>query len=184
MDDQAFLDAIIAAPEDDAPRLVYADWLDEHGDSDRAEFIRVQCDLARRPKYDPGRPPLEARERELLKRHEARWTKPLTDFGRDLRFRRGFVDGISIGVSKFIADGEELFQAAPVRNFKFLRLGTRNATAADLIKCRHLSQVRGIVLTGQLPPNELSTLIAGRVLKSLTALTVDHTVSDRRLNSS
>jgi len=32
---------IIARPEDDGPRLVYADWLEEHGDSDRAEFIRV-----------------------------------------------------------------------------------------------------------------------------------------------
>src|SRR5262245_48701346 len=141
MDNQAFLDAIIAAPEDDAPRLVYADWLDDHGDSDRAEFIRVQCDLARRPKYDPDRPPLEARERELLKKHEARWAKPLMGFGRDLRFRRGFVDGISIGVSKFITDGEDLLRTAPVRQFKFLRLGTKNATAADLVKYGHLSQV-------------------------------------------
>lgn len=32
--------AILAAPEDDAPRLVYADWLDEHGEPDRAAFIR------------------------------------------------------------------------------------------------------------------------------------------------
>src|SRR5688500_16170422 len=42
---QAFLDAIVDAPDDDAPRLVYADWLDDHGDADRAEFIRAQCEL-------------------------------------------------------------------------------------------------------------------------------------------
>lgn len=31
---------------DPLPRLVFADWLDENGDPDRAEFIRVQCRLA------------------------------------------------------------------------------------------------------------------------------------------
>ena len=40
---------IAANPEDDTLRLAFADWLDEHGDAadrDRAEFVRVQCDLA------------------------------------------------------------------------------------------------------------------------------------------
>ena len=38
--DDAFLQAILDAPDDDTPRLVYADWLEEHGQPDRAEFIR------------------------------------------------------------------------------------------------------------------------------------------------
>ncbi len=41
MSDDAFLRAIAAAPDDTAPRLVYADWLDERDDP-RAEFIRLQ----------------------------------------------------------------------------------------------------------------------------------------------
>lgn len=41
------LRGIIASPADDTPRLVYADWLDEHGQHERAELIRVQCELAR-----------------------------------------------------------------------------------------------------------------------------------------
>jgi uncharacterized protein (TIGR02996 family) len=45
-DDTAFLHAVIEHPDDDGPRLVYADWLDEQGDP-RGEFIRVQCELAR-----------------------------------------------------------------------------------------------------------------------------------------
>jgi uncharacterized protein (TIGR02996 family) len=45
----AFLQAICAKPEDDTPRLVYADWLEEQGDTDRAEFIRVQCELEKVP---------------------------------------------------------------------------------------------------------------------------------------
>src|SRR5262245_55358117 len=39
-DEDAFLRAIAAGPGDAAPRLVYADWLEEHGDP-RAEYLRV-----------------------------------------------------------------------------------------------------------------------------------------------
>lgn len=45
--DDVFLQAILAHPADDAPRLIYADWLEEHGDSDRALFIRLQIALFR-----------------------------------------------------------------------------------------------------------------------------------------
>jgi uncharacterized protein (TIGR02996 family) len=45
----SLLRAILAAPDDDVPRLVYADWLDEHGTTDadaaRAEFVRLGCKL-------------------------------------------------------------------------------------------------------------------------------------------
>lgn len=37
-----FLDAILAAPEDDQPRLAYADWLEENGEEERALCIRYQ----------------------------------------------------------------------------------------------------------------------------------------------
>ena len=40
-----FLAAIRHAPDEDAPRLIYADWLDDHGDAERAAFIRFQCAL-------------------------------------------------------------------------------------------------------------------------------------------
>lgn len=43
---------IIAQPKDDLPRLVLADWLEEHGQPELAEFIRVQCELA---KVDTGK---------------------------------------------------------------------------------------------------------------------------------
>ena len=34
--DEAFLQAIRENPDDDAPRLIYADWLEERGDPRRA----------------------------------------------------------------------------------------------------------------------------------------------------
>lgn len=48
-DADPLLATILAHPEDDLPRLVYADWLEERGEHERAEFIRVQCELAKSP---------------------------------------------------------------------------------------------------------------------------------------
>src|SRR4051794_8024510 len=69
---EAFLRAIIDNPDDESLRLIYADYLDERGDP-RAEFIRVQCALARIPQGDRRREALEARERELLSQVVAPW---------------------------------------------------------------------------------------------------------------
>lgn len=45
-DESALVRAVCADPTNDLPRLVLADWWDEHGQPDRAEFVRVQCELA------------------------------------------------------------------------------------------------------------------------------------------
>lgn len=44
-EEDAFIQAILASPADDALRLIYADWLEEHGDS-RGEYLRVELALA------------------------------------------------------------------------------------------------------------------------------------------
>ena len=72
--------AIRAHPDDDTPRLVYADWLQERGEEERAEFIRVQIELERL-KADPRkgrkqRAPLEAREKALLDAYREEWLAP------------------------------------------------------------------------------------------------------------
>jgi uncharacterized protein (TIGR02996 family) len=53
---EAFLRAIFDAPDDDTPRLVYADFLQENGEEVRAEFIRWQCGRADRPRVVPDLP--------------------------------------------------------------------------------------------------------------------------------
>lgn len=45
----AFLDAIRETPDDDTPRLIFADWLDDHGQEARAEFIRLHVAWCREP---------------------------------------------------------------------------------------------------------------------------------------
>ena len=73
------LQAVYTAPDDDAPRLVYADWLEERGDP-RAEFIRAQVERAMTPEWDPRHEELEAREQELLREHYEEWAGPRPDF--------------------------------------------------------------------------------------------------------
>jgi uncharacterized protein (TIGR02996 family) len=58
------------SPEDITPRLVLADWLEENGDPDRAEFIRLQ--FQRRSK-DSSR-----REFELFQINRSRWLGSLS----------------------------------------------------------------------------------------------------------
>ncbi|MBL8866504.1 MAG: TIGR02996 domain-containing protein, partial [Planctomycetia bacterium] len=48
-DHDALLLAILDNPDDDAPRLVFADYVQESGDEDRAAFIRDQIELAKTP---------------------------------------------------------------------------------------------------------------------------------------
>jgi uncharacterized protein (TIGR02996 family) len=52
-DDDALRAAIVAAPDADLPRLVYADFIQENGDEAGAEFIRAQIELANTPEYEP-----------------------------------------------------------------------------------------------------------------------------------
>lgn len=82
-------------PDDDLPRLVLADWFDENGDPDRAEFSRAQVKLSRMPRDDPSRMALKARAKDLLARHRERWLAE-AGFSRPVshRFRRGFLDHV------------------------------------------------------------------------------------------
>jgi uncharacterized protein (TIGR02996 family) len=48
-DEDALLAAIAAAPLDDAPRLVYADWLQDRGDDAKAEYVRTVVALLHPP---------------------------------------------------------------------------------------------------------------------------------------
>ena len=66
-DREAFLRTIVENPEDDVPRLVFADWLEENGDADRAVFIRAQCEVARLPEGDPSRQKSETIANRLAK---------------------------------------------------------------------------------------------------------------------
>ncbi len=82
---EAFLRAIYDHPDDDSVRLVYADYLHEQGDEERANFIRRQCGRDPQPPIPPadaensagGLPPpqrvISLRTEQLVRPYELRW---------------------------------------------------------------------------------------------------------------
>lgn len=71
-EDDPFVRAMLADPENDAPRLIYADWLEERSDP-RGEYLRLQCYLASLDRTDPQFDRLVGRFRELLRQISPRW---------------------------------------------------------------------------------------------------------------
>ena len=146
----AFVRSILAAPDDDLPRLVYADFLDEHGDP-RGEFIRVQlaiaaladeprCDASlygagpprARDRHDAGRlADLRARELRLLTAHIRTWVAPLGPAVTGVRFWRGFIDTVRCPAAAFLADGELWAESVAIRRLRlFAVAGSVDALAA------------------------------------------------------
>jgi uncharacterized protein (TIGR02996 family) len=136
-DEDALLRAVIAEPDDDAPRLIYADWLDEHGDSERAEFIRVQIALVGMLKNDARRPELQRHQRRLLRRCGPIWAEPLRPLVRQYAFRRGFVESIVCYANEFVIRGEDLFSIAPIRH---LWLPNAGYCALQVSQCSSLNR--------------------------------------------
>jgi uncharacterized protein (TIGR02996 family) len=122
---QGLLDAILAGPDDTTPRLVFADWLDDHGDAadrERAEFIRGQIRLAEMNAWDEGAVELAIRCRFLLRAHRNEWLAPLTDvpteswFWDDRHiFARGFPERLEMAPAAFMEHADRIFSLTPLR---------------------------------------------------------------------
>jgi uncharacterized protein (TIGR02996 family) len=164
--DRAFLEAVLRDPEDDTPRLVYADWLDERGQADRAEFIRLQCQLEQLPQGDERRGALEAREFQLLAGHRKGWAGPIKSWARRWEFRRGFVEGVRMRADAFVRHADELFTRAPLRR---LDLEDTPAEPGDLAACPHLARLRALAVPSC---DLLLTLLAASRLTELRELQV------------
>ncbi|MCI0462974.1 MAG: TIGR02996 domain-containing protein [Gemmataceae bacterium] len=120
---QALLRALIDNPDDDGPRLVYSDWLEEHGDTEsdraRAAFIRLQVECTRLGPYDPIRLDLEGQAEALLRAHCKAWLAGLDKWMVNHHFtsiERGFPVVVQASVSELLDRGDELWAAAPFRH--------------------------------------------------------------------
>src|SRR5437660_107995 len=128
-DEAAFLDAIIADPDDDALRLIFADWLDEQGDP-RGEFIRVQIELAGMSEDDPRLAPLAERERELLRLHKTAWLGPVGRIADEAGFRRGLLGSIRVSALAFLEKARVLFNRRPIRKLGIYDISERASDIA------------------------------------------------------
>ncbi|MFO0847839.1 MAG: TIGR02996 domain-containing protein [Gemmataceae bacterium] len=136
--ERALLTSVAAAPDDDLPRLVYADWLDEHGHTDRADFIRVQCELSRSTDPPLLRRALEARAEELWAAHWREWAPILACTPAQevaVEFRRGFADAVRLTPAAITAYAPRLARELPT----ITRVAVTDAFPTDANRLRGLS---------------------------------------------
>lgn len=135
--------AIIENPDDDLPRLALADWLDENGQPERAELIRVQVGLAREPDNEA----LRLRERDLLAAHQEEWVRPLGDAVTDWVLHRGML-GVATDVTRFLAYAELLARSPLVHYIDIADHAVGREAVTALARLPELSRVTILDLAG------------------------------------
>jgi uncharacterized protein (TIGR02996 family) len=155
------LRAVLARPDDDAPRRAYADAL---GADPRAEFIRLQ--LANKGRAGSIAP----RQRELLERHRRDWLGPLAGIVKQAGFSRGFVDFVVMDADAFVTHHAALFAAAPVTDLGLDNAGGRPA----VFRAPGLARLRALTLTGGLTDADVTALAACPHLAGLVRLDLRH----------
>lgn len=139
--DAGFLRSVLAAPDDDTPRLVYADWLSEHGREDRAVFIRAQC-------HNPGEPAPFALGQSLRYTPESPqkqimgWLDSLGVRGG--AFRRGFVEYLTLPAAAWLAHADAVLAAQPVREVRLTTLPPADWVIQQVAAGKALPPVAGV----------------------------------------
>jgi uncharacterized protein (TIGR02996 family) len=118
----ALLQAVIANPADDAPRLAYADWCDREGGevrAARAEYIRGKIKLANTPLefLQKGfEHELESRLSHLYDRYWRAWAEPLLRYASAIEFDRGVPAYVKISAADLMLHGTEIRTLAPIQH--------------------------------------------------------------------
>ena len=161
MSDRAgLMRAVIEQPDDDTPRLALADWFEENGQPARAEFIRVQLEIAR-PGDDGARlKKLAAREKELYEARTPDWYEGVPkwalepfaqrfgspqdrkpDRGCKIVFRRGFLSSLLCAPGEWLG-AAKLARSAPIES---LHLNEADAERlARVAESPHLAQLTAL----------------------------------------
>jgi len=147
-DHDALLRAIGEQPEEDTPRLMYADWLEENGDRDRADFVRNQIELARIDLNDHARDPLVRKNARYLTTHAPYWRSLLpaikgVEWGD---FNRGLIEEVQARDELPVVRHAAQIYAVP--GIHMLRLWSLNnavplARVPELVRLRALRLVAG-----------------------------------------
>lgn len=169
-DHDALLNAIAEHPEEDTPRLMYADWLEENGDPERADFVRVQVALAQPGLSGEERAALVLRHRPYLMGFERQWKASLPKIGGVEwgDFNRGLIEEVRAPSEQPVIDhAEEIFAVPGIHILRLWQLiyGAQLARVPELIRLRTLR-----IITYGTPAGILRALLASPHLRRLTAL--------------
>lgn len=178
----ALLEACRAAPDDDLPRLVYADWLDEGGQSDKANYIRLEIEQAGLPTRYPRKAELQVAAGVILRECKHLWDAPLLralHAPAVIHYERGLPAEIACRPAVFLAGGDAVRRHAPTATA--LRLpNCDDDSVRALADCPHLSDVRHLNLaSGEIGPAGAEALAASPHAGELQTLDL----SDNRMGA-
>jgi uncharacterized protein (TIGR02996 family) len=177
MDGRVLLEAVLAAPDDPAPRLVYADWLLERGDV-RGELIHLQIDCEREELSEGDYNTMFQRGEALVEEHDRKWTKEIRGCAMSWWFDRGFPDHVQTTCAKLIAKGDRLAAATPLRHVTITKWPTK-AVAETLARAAVLGRVHELCLRGAATEAAAKILFASPHLAKLPALEIDSAIAAR-----
>ncbi|HEY2709153.1 MAG TPA: TIGR02996 domain-containing protein [Caulobacteraceae bacterium] len=163
-DDARMIEAIIAAPDDDAPRRAYAEWLKARGDP-RGEFIELQLKAAASP--DGWRSEFAARD--LRAAHGESWVPAIQGLSVTA-FRRGFPESIFISGDDFLDCVDAIFGTMPVRE---VTLWGSAGTLERIVERPELRRLRALSLSNEVTVEGLAALAASPWVSELASLSVD-----------
>ncbi|MBA4063486.1 MAG: hypothetical protein C0501_07190 [Isosphaera sp.] len=167
--------AICAHPDEDTPRLAFADLVEEDGDPDRAHFIRTQVALARSAAYDPAAVAARHADPDAVAGHGLVHTLPPLPGGfgwNAFEFRRGFPWKCAALSADVFAGGGGVFEAAPIQAL-LVHPSTRHDVAA-LADWPHLSRVRRLEFsTARLAADDAARLGDAPHAAALTELALE-----------
>ncbi|OWK40482.1 TIGR02996 domain-containing protein [Fimbriiglobus ruber] len=145
----ALLRSVAERGDDNTPRFVLADWLEEHGEASRAEFIRVQCELVSPQLSADARHALRMRERDLLNAHRDKWCQALGLPVEDIYFERGLISGIRLlkWQGSRILDSFAMQQLAPLTELDLSGLRMGDDGVAALADRARLPGLRRLILS-------------------------------------
>ena len=124
---------IVAEPDCDGPRLAFADLLEESGNQNWAELIRLQCEVAKTSeRLAPHEDPIQRIE-SLKSRCDKKWRRSLNELGvKKFEIRRGMIEMVTLNASRALENGHQLLQEFPtIRHLKVTELAPHIDTFID-----------------------------------------------------
>ena len=193
-EEEALLAGIRETPDDDAPRLVYADWLEENGQAERGQYIRLQCQANQLAEGSSERDDAEDQTGKLFAAHAHDWMAEVPEILDSTITERGFWTWVTADVNIYLdfiknhslipfAPTQKLQLYNPGKHFKKLldspelrwvtELNIENckvteAKARAIVKCPHLQTLKSLrIQSGELKTKGVLALLGSDGLPSL-----------------
>jgi uncharacterized protein (TIGR02996 family) len=146
-EEEALLQAVLEHPDEDGPRLAYAEWAESQTEESiraRAGFIRAQIAILRMDDAAIDRGESYRHETlsdRLRERYGVTWAGPIPAMAQNYAFGRGFVEYIRISARGFLDRAAELFAVAPIQHVDLT--GVRDVTE-ELFASPYLARLRSL----------------------------------------